>query len=288
MSVQFCTDGSDNSSNQIHPAHLPWLLSLYDALTDDDVDVREAAAKATSPILSLALVPVEACARLLRWLAGRFGYELHFLMHISERMVGHNFGSTSFATHATAGGVVEVDGLGWVSAKSQLEDAMRFDDSLFIIEEHNQYIDEVREARRWADVFLSSGLPRAGDDGANTNKALEEWTLAGLRTLTQIAQLEAAVTGDGPLGWTSKPQVFAICARILICASALVELEGGHCQGQGQGDKEAKEQEGNVYTDISEELRRFWELGRGEQAKIHGLLLRMCGIGTSSRTTTCR
>ncbi|KAI3337391.1 hypothetical protein HD806DRAFT_543046 [Xylariaceae sp. AK1471] len=279
IGVRFLNDGSKNSISPTHPAHLPWLLALYDALTDDDVEVREAAAKAASPILSVTLVPVEAGARLLRWLAGRFGHEPDFLTHITGRMVGHNFGSTSFVTtHRTEGGVAEVDGLDWVSVKTQLEDAMRFDDSLFIIEEHNQSIDEVREARRWTDVFLSSGSSRTKDGGANAIKALAEWTLAGLRTLTQIAQSESATTGDGPLGWTSKPQVFAICARILICASALVELEKGHCQVQDQGGEEEKSKEGQVYMDVSEELRRFWELGRGHKAKIHGLLLSMCGI----------
>ncbi|RYC66047.1 hypothetical protein CHU98_g141 [Xylaria longipes] len=273
------TDSSGNNSNsQISNAHLTWLLALYDALTDDDVEVREAAAEAASSILGLALVPVEAGARLLRWLTARFGREPDFLMHVVGRMIGHNFGSYSFVTTgATERDSAEADGSDWVPAKSQLAEAMRFDDSLFVIEEHNQYIDEVREAKRWTDVFLSSDSSTAKDARANANQALANWTLAGLRALTEIAQSESAVAGDGPLGWTSKPQVFAICARILICASALAGLKNTRSQSHSQGE-ENKEEEASIYTDVSEELNRFWKLGRDDGAKIHGLLLRMCGI----------
>ncbi|TGJ86103.1 hypothetical protein E0Z10_g2662 [Xylaria hypoxylon] len=274
--VRFPNNTSDKRVSQIHQAHLPWLLALYDALTDDDVEVREAASEAASSILGQMLVPVEAGARLLRWLAAHFGYETGFLMHVAGRMVGHNFGSTSFiATHAIEGGSTEVNWVGWISAKTQLTEAMRFDDSLFVIEEHNQYIDEVREAKRWTDVFLSSDSPRAMDARDNVGKFLAEWTLASLRTLTEIVQNESAMAGDGPLGWTSKPHVFAICARILLCASALTKLKFSHSQVHGQGEEGKKEKGGQVYTDVSEELGRFWELGHGDLARLHGLLLRM-------------
>ncbi|KAI1754344.1 putative death-receptor fusion protein-domain-containing protein [Xylaria castorea] len=276
--VGFLADSLDNKSNsQISSAHLPWLLALYDALTDDDVEVREAAAEAASPILGLPLVPVEANARLLRWLIPRFGHESDFIMHVAGRMVGHNFGSYTFiTTGATERGSAEADGSNWVSAKAQLAEAMRFDDSLFVVEEHNQHIDEVREAKRWTDVFIASNSAGAGDAHGNANRALAEWTSAGLRALTEIAQSESAVAGDGPLGWTSKPQVFAICARILICASALVKLRSTWSQTHNQ--EERKEKGASIYMDVSEELSRFWKLGRGDEARVHGLLLRMCGI----------
>ncbi|KAI0481685.1 putative death-receptor fusion protein-domain-containing protein [Xylaria cf. heliscus] len=277
--IRFPANGPNNNSNsQISKAHLPWLLALYDALTDDDVEVREAAAEAAGPILGLALVPVEAGARFLRWLTACFGNEYDFLMHVVGRMIGHNFGSSSFVTiGAIESGSGEANGPGWIPAKAQLTEAMRFDDSLFVVEEHNQYIDEVREAKRWTDVFLSSDSATAKDARGKASQALAEWTLTGLRALTEIAQSESAVAGDGPLGWTSKPQVFAICARILICASALAELKSNLGQAHNQGE-ENKEKEASIYTDVSEELSRFWNLGRGDGERVHGLLLRMCGI----------
>ncbi|KAI0971132.1 putative death-receptor fusion protein-domain-containing protein [Xylaria arbuscula] len=264
--VRFPNGNSDGSAPQIHRAHLPWLLALYDALTDDDVEVREAAADATSPILDLTLVPVEAGARLLRWLAGHFGHEPDFLMHVVERMIGHNFGSTSLAiTSDPKGDSTDVNGSSWVPTKFQLEEAMRFDDSLFVIEEHNQYIDEVREVERWTNVFLSSNLAAEKDARGNASKALVDWTLASLHTLIEVTESESAMGGDGPLGWTSKPQVFAICARILLCGSALAKL----------GKEEKGEKEDLIYADVSEELDRFRQLGHSDGTMLHGLLLRM-------------
>ncbi|KAI1353162.1 putative death-receptor fusion protein-domain-containing protein [Xylaria sp. FL0043] len=271
--VQFPNDSSDDGAAKVHYAHLPWLLALYDALTDDDVDVREAAAEATSPILGLALVPFEAGVRLLRWLARNFGHEPDFLMHIAGRMVGHDFGAASFTiAQALEGDSTDASGVSWVPTRTQLTEAMRFDDSLFVIEEHNQYIDEVREARRWADVFLSSGPSGANDARSEASKVLAEWTLASLRTLIEIAQSESVTDGDGPLGWTSKPQVFAICARTLLCASALLQLQGAQDQ-EANGEKEGK-----MYADVAEELDRFRRLGHDGRTRIHGLLLTMCGI----------
>ncbi|KAI0105537.1 putative death-receptor fusion protein-domain-containing protein [Nemania sp. FL0031] len=276
--TRFSSTSSDGNTSKIHQSHLPWLLALYDALTDDDVEVREAAAGATKSILGLELVPVEAGSRLLCWLATHFGQEPDFLIHVGGRMVGHNFGSTNFVTtDLTRGGLLKVDGLNWVSAEIQLVEAMRFDDSLFVIEEHNQYIDEVREAKRWANVLLSSDLSTAS---YNVTKTLAEWTLAGLRTLSRIAQSESAKDGDGPLGWTSKPEVFAICARILICASTLAKLKKNtHGQAYDKGGEERGANE-MVYNTVSEELSRFWKLGHDGQTRVHGLLLGMCGIET--------
>ncbi|KAI1128044.1 putative death-receptor fusion protein-domain-containing protein [Nemania abortiva] len=277
--VRFPAKSSDASISKIHPAHLPWLLALYDALTDDDVDVREAAAGAASSILGLALVPVEAGSRLLCWLAERFGHEPDFLTHLGGRMVGHNFGSTCFITASTTGGSLpNANGLEWISAEIQLAEAMRFDDSLFVVEEHNQYIDEVREAKRWADVFLSADLSAARPAQDNVTKALAEWTLAGLRTLARIAQSESAADGDGPLGWTSKPQVFAICARVLICASTLAKLKNTCSQAGDEGGEGENINGTRVYKDVSEELGRFWNLGHDDRTGVHGLLLGMCGI----------
>lgn len=272
LSVVFrAYDIPESSTSHLDPTHLPWLLALYDALTDDDVEVREAAAHAARPLLGFALVPVEAGARLLRWLAARFGHEPDFVKHVMGRMVGHNFGSTFFIpSHTAEGRPTGVAELGWASAERQLTEALRFDDSLFVIEEHNQYIDEVREAKRWADVLLSSYNSVSSSARQDASKVLAEWTLAGLHTLTRIAEAEAAVAGDGPLGWTSKPQVFAICARILISACTITKLNGYY-------DGVSKQRKG-VYMDVKEELHRFWRLGRADRVRVHGLLLSMCGV----------
>ncbi|KAI1335479.1 hypothetical protein F5Y15DRAFT_397463 [Xylariaceae sp. FL0016] len=239
------------SSDSLHTAHLSWLLALYDALNDDDDEIREAAAEASSPILGQSIVAVEAGARLLRWLGRRFGHVPDFQAHVASRMVGHGFGSPIDPAATPEG---------WVAAELQLASAMRFDDSLFVVEEQNQYVDEVREAKRWADVFSAFPAPSSspstpsGEVDVVDLGALSAWALSALRSLHKIAKGQV----DGPLGWTSKPQVFAICARVLICASAL----------SSRGVME-----------VTDALRRFVELGRGGDVRVHGLLLDMVDVG---------
>ncbi|KAI1085719.1 putative death-receptor fusion protein-domain-containing protein [Whalleya microplaca] len=228
------------SAQSPDPAHLPWLLALYDALNDDDDELRAAAAAATTPILAQPLVSIEAGHRLLLWLRMRYGDSEEFRAHVACRLVGH--------TSVSAGVGIGVD---WTPAETQLEAAMRFDASLFAVEEQNLYVDEVRETARWRDVFASL---ESATTSATIDEALAQWTRGGLRALTRIADGRI----DGPLGWTAKPEVFAICARVLTCAAALA--------AKGGGDKE-----------VAGLLRGFWELGKRD-AEVHGLLLAMCGL----------
>lgn len=233
------------------PAHLPWLLALYDALNDDDDEIRAEAAAAASPLLSnQRLVSVEAGRRLLRWLLACYGTVDEFRAHVACRMAGHLPPPTQDPSNSPVGAAARLLE-NWIPAEAQLTEAMRFDDSLFVVEEQNLYVDEVRETRRWRDVFSSlPPLPTGSSSSPSAEAMLSHWTLAGLQTLTHIVRVEGR---DGPLGWTSKPEVFAICARILISGSALAAA----------GD-----------LGIKEELRRFRDEGR--KAEVHGLLLGMC------------
>ncbi|RYP58547.1 hypothetical protein DL769_008921 [Monosporascus sp. CRB-8-3] len=290
-----------NADPDVERAHLPWLLALYDALNDDDEEVREAAARAAAPVLGgRPMASIEAAARLLAWLRGRYGSDAGFRAHAAGRVIGH---------------VAYVPGLeegAWVPAEQQLRAAMRFDGALFAVEEQNQYVDEVREAYRWRDALFpppsSSSSSSAGSNAAAAPelRALAAWTLAGLRTLTRLlrsggvgdeteagagAGAEAPTTtprdgDDGPLGWTSKPQVFAICARILISGAALLPPCPARPSSSGdddnhktitatattttEGDADAEDPRGG----IGEALRAFRDAGRG--AGVHGLLLGMC------------
>ncbi|XDG00834.1 hypothetical protein ABKA04_000449 [Annulohypoxylon sp. FPYF3050] len=233
-------------------AHLPWLLALYDALNDDDDEVRAAAALAATPLLSnQRLVSVEAGRRLLHQLLLWYGANNEFKAHVACRMIGHI--ATTKISDGVGGGVSPANLLSyWTPASMQLTEAMRFDDSLFVIEEQNLYVDEVREVRRWSSVFSSLPLTPTSPSFSTSlvEITLSQWILAGLQTLTGLARSEGR---DGPLGWTSKPEVFAICARILVGGTALAAA----------GNKE-----------VADELRRFRDEGR--KAEVHGLLLGMC------------
>jgi hypothetical protein len=198
-----------NSSKE--PPYLPGLVALYDALNDDDGEIRDLAANAASYILGQQLAPLEAATRLLHWLGQTFGHHEGFRNLAACRIVGHS----SAARMATP--VLPI----WEPAESQLATAMKFDESLFVIEEQNLFVEEAREAERWTGIFAS--LPRPDPDP--TLDLLETWTMAGLQSIGRITEVE----GDKALGWTSRPEVYAIITRIVSSSRLLLGL--GRCQG---------------------------------------------------------
>lgn len=260
--------GGGSSSPQPATHHLPWLLALYDALNDDDDEVRERAAAAAAPVLGgQQLAAMEAARRLLGWLRQGASASGAFRAHAAGRMVGH-------VPSADVEAETEEAGASWTSAEAQLREALRFDDALFVVEDQNLFVDEVREVLRWRDVLFpppppSSIQPTTSPTTSTTPSptetpelhALASWTQDGLRALRHLVEsgdVDAdADADDGPLGWASKPKVFAICARVLVCAAAL----------SSSSIPEA--------VQIREALAAFRDVGRA--ARVHGGLLRLCG-----------
>ena len=212
--------------------HLRPLLALYDAMNDDDDEVREVAAQGAKRILGRNLAAIEAAERLLEWLTERFGDDEVFQTAVACRMVGQTSGS----------GILAADVREIEPVNEKLAAAMKFDDSLFAVEEQNLYIDEVRETQRWKRVFSSLSW----DPAAERFDLPRRWAASGLRALIELAKRE-----DGPLGWTSQPAVFAVCSRIMLSGVAFGGT--GHCP----------EMEGL--------LGRLGEVGR--ESQLHGLLL---------------
>jgi hypothetical protein len=89
---------------------------------------------------------------------------------------------------------------------------MKFDDSLFVIEEQNLFVDEVRETQRWVSVYKSL----AWESNNPCLEALTSWTSEGLEAMQSLVSQE-----DGPLGYGSKPEVFAILSRVIRASAAL-------------------------------------------------------------------
>lgn len=202
--------------------YLTALVALYDALNDDDDQVRDIAAGAAKILLhSHALVPLEAANRLLHFLTEHFGQSPLFHSIVADRLVGH-YGTCAATTSQIRSPHT------WEPAKVQLDRVMRFDDSLFAVEEQNLFVDEVRETKRWVDVAerLEWGHTRMDEDTdkqhvGNQHPALVdklvEWVQDGLVHLATLAH----VNKDGPLGWASDPAVFAICTRLVRVSVAL-------------------------------------------------------------------
>ena len=178
-------------------------LSLYDALNDDDSEIRDVAAAAVSLILGQALAPIEAADRLLRLISDRFGATEVFKSVVVHRLLGHK-------SYPSLGISWEPD------ARTQLEDAMKFDDALFVIEKPNLYVDEVKETHRWLSVIPVINWDCDEDD---ILARLDEWLNDGLTAVHKLMDEE-----DGPLGWASDPNVYAICQRILNTSVKLIEM----------------------------------------------------------------
>lgn len=201
------------------PEHLPVLLALYDILNDDDDDVRDVGADAAKCLLGQATVPIEASTRLLAWMADRFASDTHLKQVACDRIIG---GGSSPST----------------AASKMLAEALRFDDSLFVIEEQNLFIDEVREVARWSAVLET--LEWTSDDACLTT--LSAWVAEGLESLTLQMQQP-----DGPLGWASSPDAFAVCSYVVGAAVSLTRANQASASVAAAAFK-AKEacQQGNI------------------------------------------
>ena len=95
------------------------------------------------------------------------------------------------------------------------------DDSLFVVEEQNLFVDEVREAKRWISVYAAVEW----DASEASLRDLDGWLCGGLARLQSLLNQD-----DGPLGWASDPQVFAICSLLILCSVTMVSR--GHASQQ--------------------------------------------------------
>ncbi|KAL3417418.1 hypothetical protein PVAG01_11418 [Phlyctema vagabunda] len=195
----------DNKYN-VEPsvALLPSLFALYDTLNDDDDEIRDQGAETVSFILGKSLVPLAAAKEFLEFLWGVQGASRYFAWNVICRITGNEDSASR----------IEFSHL--IPAEMQLGVAMAEDDSLFVEEEQNLFIDEIREAKIWSG-FLEKRLHSSWSGGI---ALLATWVIDGLEVLNTLV-----TKTDGPLGWTSKPSVFAQCMRIVICAKSLLRYQ---------------------------------------------------------------
>lgn len=101
------------------------------------------------------------------------------------------------------------------AASTQLADALQEDEALFVVEKQNLYIDPLREAWVWSRVLKHLGHCSIRK---RKTRAFVKWVLSGLACL----KAQTANSRDGPLGWTSRPEVFAFGMRIIYAAEVLL------------------------------------------------------------------
>ena len=99
--------------------------------------------------------------------------------------------------------------------KDLLREARQEDNALFVQEKQNLFIDEVREALVWSRVLRSlspSGISR------DLAQKFTVWVIEGLQVLKDTADAEE----DGPLGWSSKAEVFTLGMQVIFGAEVLL------------------------------------------------------------------
>lgn len=268
-------------------AYLPFLLALYNTLTDDDDEIRDVGATAAAFVTATAataaadgsdegqhnhhhhhpqpLVAVDAADVLLAWTQERLGRTNEFRAYAACRLVGDPLVAIDI-------GVQDLSA--WAPPGQQFAGALAVDESLFAVEEQNLFIDEVRETDRWAGVFraiewdLDGPVEEAEAEAEekqggsappvgrtlvvmdSTLTALKGWVEEALGSLA-----EQVGEDDGPLGWASRADAFALCYRVLVCGKVLAGLLGE----EGEG------------ATIAGLLSRVGDVGRG--SRLHGLLL---------------
>lgn len=218
-------------------------LALYDRLIDDDEDVRDTGAKLVSKLLSKLSergerssvtycfsVPA-ARSKLLQFTCKEWNQSLTSWTEAMRRLIP-SYASSKRNPEVTkpGNGSVTVDGgscdnyesncIQFIPVREVLDKAMTPDTALFVKEKQNLYVDEVEEARTWSQMLIDlrplelthrKKLQRLGEHFVT-------WTTDGLSVFTEAANQEI----DGPLGWTSKPEVFTIGLQVILAARVVL------------------------------------------------------------------
>ena len=215
-------------------------IALYDLLLDDDEDVRDNAAAVASVFLATSinqadipnifLMPPAASLSLLQYFKTKLNESVLLFAEAAYRLTG--------TCSLFKCGPVEIDMLGiddgetnGSSVKSSnadripfifirpvreiMQDVKRQDNTLFAEEKQNLFVDLVKEAENWALVLMNSNQFR---EVQPITSSIENWTMQGLKVLIETANEE-----DGPLGWSTKPDVFILGMRVLLAAKVQIQ-----------------------------------------------------------------
>lgn len=184
-------------------------LLVYDLLNDDDEEIRSISSSTASEILSSQsavsknVVPLLASQRLITHFLNTYSSLPELIIQAMSRMTGAKM----------------ISGVFEPSASSTFAVATAENTALFMVEKQNLFIDHVREAILWSQLLKR---PPNGSIRAQECRALCMWVKEGLQLLTTKANSEI----DGPLGWTSKPDVFIFGMRVFCAADVLLNWQG--------------------------------------------------------------
>ena len=125
---------------------------------------------------------------------------------------------------------------------------MPTDNALFVEEKRNLFIDEVKEAEAWAGG-LADLHPRLD---ANFTSDLDTWIFEGISALATVARSRT----DGPLGWTSKSEVFTIGMRVILAAGYVLRSD----EKDGSGTRKERRDALTAFGDVAKEhlVHELW------------------------------
>lgn len=178
-------------------------------MVDDDEDIRDLGAATVSALLYAThpgqaqrrvLMPPLACQVLCAHLVRKHRTSGKLLVEAVDRLVRQ----TSTAQNP------------WQSVGDSLRTELSIEMSLFDEEKQNQYIDDVKEADIWSQVLKHISIEACPQ---NVIDMISRWTMEGLDALIAATKADA----DGPLGWTSKADIFALGWRVFCAADVLLE-----------------------------------------------------------------
>lgn len=212
-------------------------LVLYDALLDDDEEVRDKAAATTSILLRkvinvegirpmASLSPAVAAQRLIQFMTFEFSDSKLLIAEATYRLIGMSslfkLGQVNAAipeefsrtNHPASSQDSELNGVPFVPFRSfdeMFRKAAKQNDMLFVEEKQNLFIDPVREADNWAE-FLMKANPFMRS--ASMMHSFEVWTKRGLEAPTKATWYD----NNDLRGCFSKPDVFTLDVRIELAA----------------------------------------------------------------------
>ncbi|KAI9723327.1 MAG: hypothetical protein M1812_001210 [Candelaria pacifica] len=202
-----------------NPPFLRLLLVLYDTLVDDDEEIRDEGAEVASTWLrmeeEMSLMPLAARSALLEFLASRYANSKELCLEALLRLAGPQ------PSTRQSGGVSADDLSDGVIAYFHppdllFETAKKEDTSLFVEEKQNLFVDEGKEAESWACVLRRCCPSTVSGD---VRVQFETWLEEGLSVMLESIKSNV----DGPLGWTTKPEIFLLGIRFILGADVIMQ-----------------------------------------------------------------
>ncbi|OKL63320.1 hypothetical protein UA08_01801 [Talaromyces atroroseus] len=191
-------------------------MLLHDMLNDDDDELRSLSALIASRILSysalfpnrtVALSSVPASESLTEFMAVTYSSQSSLFHHSIARLMGPSIRQKDRSRPD------------FIPFKTLFEGYCTESAVLFEVEKQNLFIDDVRECDNWTKVFKQ--LDRSIHDKDMISK-LAKWASEGLGYLNDRMAPSPDRQEDNIMGWTSKPEVYALGALLFNVASLLI------------------------------------------------------------------